>query len=644
MTKGKCERRNNLYLIDNSNIISINQGALLNSLNNIIAHKKTYTIQVGVAMKITFRSSYKSIPAGIQFNITDFCVITGKNGSGKTHLLEAMTDNNITTIIDDNGDSISSIQYISFGNLTPQIEEAYNQDQINSSVQRLWGDIKSVQSRIQSNDTPKEQQLDHILRTQQYPAVNQLIYKIMSNTSKSIDELTEDDVLFNMEVQSQYGIFTTKLAEVFKTYHERYIRNDFRRYQNERRDTHFSTLTDDEFIEKFGPKPWLLIDEIIKKAGLPYIVTPPKENDYESNYYLSLMDISDNTKVGVQDLSTGEKVLLSLAIAIYNSESSSGKPQLLLMDEPDASLHPNFSKKLIETLKDVIADKVGVRVVMTTHSPSTAALCPNNCLFEMNKNKKIPEMISTNSAIENLTDGIPYFKISLDNRLQIFVESKFDAIYFEQLFYIVKRIKDIDYLPIFLEPHSGTSNCTDVEFIVSRLCEAGNDLVRGIVDWDGKKTKQHPVYVLGCGRRYAIENYILDPFYVAISLIRENKLSFNYFSIQGMETYVDINKITKDEIQIITNKILTDTGIRLENQIACSLLNGWQVLLPDYFLKMRGHDWEELLKKTFNQLNAVSVNNNDSGLKLGVLRSILEFPQFLSNDILDTFLEVNQKA
>lgn len=595
-------------------------------------------------MKITFRSSYVSIPAGIQFNITDFCIITGKNGSGKTHLLEAMTDSSITTITDDNGAPISRIQYIGFGNLIPQIEESYNQNQINSDVSRLWSQIRSIQANIQSNDISKEQQIDNMFRNQHDTEIYQIIHKILSSTSKPIDEWTEDDVFFNMEIKKQqFEIFTTKLVEIFRVYHERYIKNDFRRYQNEKHNTHFTTLTDDEFIEKYGPKPWLLINDIIKKAGLPYTIAPPKQNEYDSNYYFSLIDESNGTKVGTQGLSTGEKVLLSLAIAIYNSESSSVKPELLIMDEPDASLHPSFSKKLIEILKDIIADKAGVKVVMTTHSPSTAALCPDNCLFEMNKNKKMPQMISAKSAIENLTDGIPYFKISVDNRLQIFVESKFDALYLEQLFYIIKRIKNIDYLPIFLEPHSGTSNCTDVEFLVSRLCEAGNDLVRGIIDWDGTKNNHHPVYVLGLGRRHSIENYILDPFYVAISLIRESRINFDYFSIQDMETYVDINKITEEGVQIITDKILTDAGIRVVNQTPCSLLNGWKVLLPDEFLKMRGHDWEDLLKNTFNQLNAVRLNNNDSGLKLGVLRSIGEFPQFLSNDIFETFLEVAKK-
>ena len=43
-------------------------------------------------MKITIDSAYKSIPKGVTFDLPDFCVITGINGTGKSHLLEAIAD------------------------------------------------------------------------------------------------------------------------------------------------------------------------------------------------------------------------------------------------------------------------------------------------------------------------------------------------------------------------------------------------------------------------------------------------------------------------------------------------------------------------------------------------------------------------
>ncbi|HDZ0806549.1 TPA: hypothetical protein RRT88_004712 [Klebsiella pneumoniae] len=52
-------------------------------------------------MKITIDSAYKSIPKGVTFDLPDFCVITGINGTGKSHLLEAIADEKISTVLDD---------------------------------------------------------------------------------------------------------------------------------------------------------------------------------------------------------------------------------------------------------------------------------------------------------------------------------------------------------------------------------------------------------------------------------------------------------------------------------------------------------------------------------------------------------------
>jgi predicted AAA+ superfamily ATPase len=43
-------------------------------------------------MKLTFARPYISINSFEEIDIADFCVITGLNGSGKTHLLKAIND------------------------------------------------------------------------------------------------------------------------------------------------------------------------------------------------------------------------------------------------------------------------------------------------------------------------------------------------------------------------------------------------------------------------------------------------------------------------------------------------------------------------------------------------------------------------
>lgn len=53
------------------------------------------------------------------------------------------------------------------------------------------------------------------------------------------------------------------------------------------------------------------------------------------------------------------------------------KPKLLLIDEPDAHLHPDKQERLIEAL-ELAADEFQVQVILTTHSPNIARAASHN--------------------------------------------------------------------------------------------------------------------------------------------------------------------------------------------------------------------------------------------------------------------------
>lgn len=597
-------------------------------------------------MKIQVSKKHKSIPAGLSFELPQFSVITGKNGSGKSHLLEALANGQISKIID--GDSnLSKVLLVGFGGLNPQIDEACDPQQIVQNSKNWWNQIENHQRNLKHAKDNGEQVTGPIeaflARWGNNPQLFSIINSITRKTGKQFDQLSEDDVYFNLSIAeaNSGALFSSQLAMIFKTYHVRYTKNKFKKFLNSENKTQIPTLTDEEFTKLYGPKPWVLVNEILSKAGLTYEVVNPEAIDTDSTYRLKLVDRANHTEISANDLSTGEKVLMSLALAIYNTQESAGKPDILILDEPDAPLHPQYSKLLIETLLDVVVKQAGVQVIVTTHSPSTVAMCPDNALFEMNRDTKIPEMVSVSRGLEVLTEGIPHLKISTEDRRQIFVESKLDVIYFQRLYQITTRFSQLGYSPIFLEPHSGTSNCTDVESIANRLHEAGSDLVRGVVDWDGVKLEKHPVYVLGGGRRYSIENYILDPIFIGLALVRLGKKTLNDFSIPHLRTYIDAAKLTNEDTQKISDYIMASTGIALAALTPCQLQNGWQIQLPSQFLNIRGHDWEKMVLSCMPELNAISSRNGDAGLKLGIIQIIEEFPQLLSADILQTLKSLN---
>ncbi len=90
----------------------------------------------------------------------------------------------------------------------------------------------------------------------------------------------------------------------------------------------------------------------------------------------------NKSEVKFSELSSWEKVLNLLTLALYNSQFDIEFPKVLLMDEPDASLHPTMSKQFLEVIQKVFVEEKGVKVIITTHSPSTVALASEENLFQ----------------------------------------------------------------------------------------------------------------------------------------------------------------------------------------------------------------------------------------------------------------------
>ena len=73
----------------------------------------------------------------------------------------------------------------------------------------------------------------------------------------------------------------------------------------------------------------------------------------------------ENVKLSLTDLSSGEQEILVLFYKlIFESDAS-----LLLIDEPEISLHIAWQKELMENIKSVVKLKKNIRVIIATHSP-----------------------------------------------------------------------------------------------------------------------------------------------------------------------------------------------------------------------------------------------------------------------------------
>jgi len=572
-----------------------------------------------------------------------FSILTGINGSGKSHLLEAIGNTTVSSVQIDRIIA-TQISYVGYNALNPQVTEQSDKGEVISSITNFWLAVQEVvrtyhRYTAAGHRYTSETEISQFLK---YHSTNKIInpalINIIKSTGKRLEDLTQEDISNNLGFSntSQEQLFFSQIALIFKTYHTRLYNNDLAEFRSQKHAKALPYLSTEEFLAKFGPPPWELINNTLTLAGLPYQVSSPENIDVDLPYNLKLIDPEKNVEISVNDLSSGEKVLMSLALAIYNTGVAGMKPDLLLLDEPDAPLHPHFSKLLIDVVLDTIVTKAGVNVIMTTHSPSTIAMAPDGSIFEITKAIKTPRLVSNAYALEMLTEGISYLHVSYEKRKQVFVESKYDVLYYQRLYNLLARNNQFDFQPVFLEPHSGTSNCTDVISLVKKLRDSGSDLAYGIIDYDGTNISSNSILVLGEGSRYAIENYILDPLYLALTLIRHAKKSFSDFGVPGKNTYMDAAELTQHDCQALVDTFLTGLSIRLDDPIFSTYENGMVVSYPRSFLFHQGHGYEALLFDVFPELKAVSKGQGDSGLKLGVIQVIEELPGFLPIEVRKT--------
>lgn len=92
------------------------------------------------------------------------------------------------------------------------------------------------------------------------------------------------------------------------------------------------------------------------------------ELKWDGVFNKSIRTLTDNgVPLNKRGSGTRRLVLLGFLIARANSKSKSGKDIIYAIEEPENSLHPNYQKLLVNTLKNLAQKK---QVIITTHSPS----------------------------------------------------------------------------------------------------------------------------------------------------------------------------------------------------------------------------------------------------------------------------------
>lgn len=536
-------------------------------------------------------SQYKSLQEGFEWNdIPSFAVITGVNGVGKTQLLEvikgkAIIQNsrgsylNITREIS----SQNGLENLIFNEDTVQkgltlnglIEYKKNGDQRLVSLRNLDQQINNFQIHInnsqhqqsQTTDSVERLRLDNNIRSYKEQirnlreqklnvniyAFDEELKRISRKLNKKVEELTEDEI--RQFAIDNFDSLTT-IDEL-----NRFLTNENQRYM--RQVTYFAENhnKEEENLLVAQERPYQTINRIFHQYGFDYYdMLNPFPYDGKLNGEIRFKG-KEGEIVDYNSLSSGEQAIVQFVIWSYGQDFRGNRLNTMVLDEPDAHLHPSMCKMMVEIFSEMSSKKEigggGIRIIITTHSPSTVAFTPEGSLFVMQReagNKRAIRQTTTEDAVDVLSNGIFTFSRAMSNftilssstkNNLVFVEGKTDVNHFTKAIQMLGYDMDVE----FFDMHDATTLSNFIRCTPARLFNKKTLIALFDCDAEGEKGyKGKDIDLAGVkqvtseqseGRSFCIK--ILPPL--------------------GLEKYCPVEFLYPKEV-LVKNKVLTKRNIK----------------------------------------------------------------------------------
>lgn len=625
-------------------------------------------------MLLSFKQRHLSISALPDVELPSFTVIVGLNGSGKSHLLEAIANGSISNSIVEikPGPALANrhIKLLGQDGRVINLEQSYSPERAVDPAATIMGSFEQFRRRLLA--TPREaledasnRRISDILKPGEDVwrlGAAEVAARLAETDARWIEEIfaqaeqafmtpyQSDPQPYNFipqRMQTHRGMqpeqmrviaervavklgisplqvsmshmnlftpwgsidqFSSNLPFLFGKYRDALLQNRLLRLiELEQGDA--SALSEAEFIAGFGNPPWNDINDTLKAFALPYEVSTPSLYNFDP-VSVDLIKLGTGDIGSPANLSTGEKVLLQFALSLFDYDEhfmSVSRPQLLLMDEMDASLHPEMVNRWLRAIREGLVEAQGLHCIVTTHSPTTVALAPESSLFEMKDGRVGLLKISKQEALNRLTFGVPTLSIDYTGRRQVFTESDTDAAIYESVYSLIKSHieceRELNFLSTGLRNKDNgeiNAGCTIVKQTVDRLAELGNLSIFGIIDWDGEAISTERIKVVACGERNGIENVLLDPLLIALLMMKERSLPEG---LEDIDRFAGASNLGRKELQRLIDVIQMEVFPAATERVEVHYLGGATGDVLREYLEADDHALEDALAEKFPQLN-----------------------------------------
>lgn len=291
--------------------------------------------------------------------ILDLIVLAGVNGSGKTTILEAIKDFfNNTNISYDEPEKSNIYLNIFFEDFEKkQIEEAEK-----SSIDNYEHKLQDFFSALQSYEYNRKNNGEYY---------SYLIAKFFENPPKIIYVPAENKF---EEIQT-YSTTLSKKYKFINTINSNVIR-DIPSYIATRRN-YLATIEEDLTMKEITNKVVNEINDIFNILELDVKLKGFSKDERT----MPIFENSAGEEFDINDLSSGEKQLFLRTLSIKMLEPDNS---IILIDEPELSLHPKWQQRIIEVYKNIGKNN---QIIVATHSPHILGSVSNENIFILYRNE-----------------------------------------------------------------------------------------------------------------------------------------------------------------------------------------------------------------------------------------------------------------
>ena len=292
--------------------------------------------------------------------ILDVIVLAGVNGSGKTTILESIKDffNNTNINYDEPEKSNVNLDIFFEDFEKNNIEEAEKKckDKYEHKLQDFFRALKSYEYSRKNNN--------------EY--YDNLIAKRFENPPKIIYVPAENKF---EEIQT-YSTTLSKKYEFINIINSNVIK-DIPSYIATRRN-YLATIEEDLTMKEITNKVVNEINGIFDILELDVKLKGFSKDEKT----MPIFENSAGEEFNINDLSSGEKQLFLRTLSIKMLEP---KNSIILIDEPELSLHPKWQQRIIEVYKKIGENN---QIIIATHSPHILGSVSNENIFILYRDEK----------------------------------------------------------------------------------------------------------------------------------------------------------------------------------------------------------------------------------------------------------------